>query len=230
MLLVVASRQDQNANELVARWAPRRATLLACEDLCHHGWQFDPGNPERGWLVAGGSVMAVSGITGVLTRRRHIFGVELTEIAIEDRPYVAAEINAFLVAWLSSLRCPVINRPSGISLCGPSLRAEQWVCLAASVGIRVKPARRKAYMGTISSPALSEVQELSEVIVVGEHWFGLVDDYLGALAVRLARAAGAELLSITFDQETFAGASSLPVLNSEPVIGAVLERLEARYS
>ena len=82
---------------------------------------FDPSYPDRGRLVAGGSVFPVSEVTGVLTRRPHVFEVELMQVAVEDRPFVAAEINAFLLAWLSSLRCPVINRPSGTCPLRPSL-------------------------------------------------------------------------------------------------------------
>ena len=144
MLLVIASREDRSANELVVSLeCLAGGCLLACEDLCHHGWRFDPSYPDRGRLVAGGSVFPVSEVTGVLTRRPHVFEAELMQVAVEDRPFVAAEINAFLLAWLSSLRCPVINRPSGTCLSGPAWRAEQWVWVAASLGMIVNPARKK---------------------------------------------------------------------------------------
>ena len=230
MLLVIASREDRSANELVVLWNAWGATLLACEDLCHHGWRFDPSYPDRGRLVAGGSVFPVSEVTGVLTRRPHVFEVELMQVAVEDRPFVAAEINAFLLAWLSSLRCPVINRPSGTCLSGPAWRAEQWVWVAASLGMIVNPARRNVEMDVNNAPAHEELKEVSEVIVVGERWFGLVDSKLGAQAVQLARAAEADLLSVRFQRGTFAGASALPVLEGESVIAAVLEHLEASRS
>ena len=147
MLVVIASREDSRANELVSLPIASPAVLLACEDLCRPGWRFDPGCPERGQLVAGGSVLPVSRVTGVLTCRPHVFEAELTQVALEDRPFVAAEINAFLLAWLSSLRCLVINRPSGTCLSGPAWRPQQWVQVAASLGLRVKPVQRSMHLG-----------------------------------------------------------------------------------
>ncbi len=225
MLLVLASREDQNANALVARLGSGRATLLACEDLCCPGWRFNPGNSASGQLVAGGVIMPLTQITGVLTRRPHVFEVELMEVAAQDRSYVAAELNSFLVAWLSSLRCPVLNLPVGHCLSGPSWRPEEWAMLAASAGMRVKTVRRTVHLKSRARPMRDNPSTTIEVIVVGDHWFGPVEKDLGAGAVRLARAAGADLLAVRFDKGAFAGASALPSLDQDCVIEAVLERL-----
>jgi hypothetical protein len=227
MLLVVASREDQNAKTLIARLGSGRATLLSSEDLCRPGWLFDPLNPQSGQLVAGGKKFPQAAIRGVLTRRPHVFEAELTEVAAQDRSYVAAEVNSFLVAWLSSLRCPVLNRPVGHCLSGPSWRAEEWALLAASTGLRIRPFRRTLRLKSRPRPKPKQ-SVTAEVVTVGERWFGPVENDLGAASVRLARAAKVDLLSVRFDKGAFAGASSLPSLHQDCVLEAVLERIEGK--
>jgi hypothetical protein len=96
--------------------------------------------------------------------------------------------------------------------------------------MRVEPVRRRACIGSRATPLSGEAQEVCEVVVVGERWIGPVGDNLGMLSVRLARAAGAELLSVRFSRDRFVGASSLPLLDREPVVEAVLQRFGAYRS
>jgi hypothetical protein len=177
-------------------------------------------------------VIPLSAITGVLTLRPHVFEVELIGIAKEDRSYVAAEINSFLIAWLSSLDCPVINRPVGNCLSGPSWRPEEWVNLAASIGIPVRKVHRVVSLNLQHQKHTNSDSDNvgTQVTVVGKRWFGEVDDYRGAKAVHLARAAGADLLLVQFEKENFVGASAFPPLDQDPIINAVLERLERMRS
>jgi hypothetical protein len=228
MLLVLASNEDKNARALVARLGSEQAALVGCDDLCQPGWRFSITDPDGGRVVAGGEVKPLSAITGVLTCRPCVFEVELMNVAAEDRYYVAAEVNSFLIAWLSSLRCPVINRPVGNCLSGPSWHPEEWVSLAASIGIPVRNVRRVARLNSrLRRQTDSDSEKMTSLVtVVGERWFGEVDNDRGAKAVRLARAAGVDLLLVRFEKENFAGASALPPLNQERVINAVLQHLE----
>ena len=177
-------------------------------------------------------MIPLSQITGVLTLRPHVFEVELIGIAKQDRSYVAAEINSFLIAWLSSLECPVINRPVGNCLSGPSMHQEEWVNLAASIGIPVQKVHRAISLNLRDQKHTNGDSKTmgTQVTVVGERWFGEVDDNLGAKAVCLAQGAGAVLLLARFEKEKFIGASAFPPLDREPIINAVLGHLERMRS
>ncbi len=61
--------------------------------------------------------------------------------------YVSAEMTAFLLSWLSGLDCPILNRPTPNCLSGPGWRQEQWIHLAARLGIPVDPVQRYAKLG-----------------------------------------------------------------------------------
>ena len=73
----------------------------------------------------------------MLTRVPAVFEDELTDIMFSDRSYVAAEMTAFLLFWLSRLRCPVLNEPTATCLAGRYWRREQWIDQAARAGIAV---------------------------------------------------------------------------------------------
>jgi hypothetical protein len=62
-----------------------------------------------------------------MRRREFILGVgEVSVLAVDSshRKYVAAEFNAFLLAWLSAQSCPVLNRPTASCLSGPNWQPE----------------------------------------------------------------------------------------------------------
>lgn len=228
MLVIVASRRDPEARTLVARWAEHRAVLLTCEELSLPGWRHHLDGRAEDVAVLGGRPRPVGEIRGVLVRWPAIFDAELLQIVEEDRQYVAAEMTAFLRSWLRSLPCPVVNRPSACSLVGPAWRPEQWVRIAARLRIPVHPVRRR--VRPPAEPSSDQETILSQrVTVVGERWFGEVDPILGARAVRLARAAGVELLTAHFTRRGPAGrlitADLMPELADGAVADAVAELL-----
>jgi hypothetical protein len=199
MLAVLASRHDPDAEALLARWGDR-AALLSCEDLSIAGWRFEPDYPSDGTAVVAGVVVAVADLEGVLTLRPSIFEDELVHMAPEDRPYAAAEMNAFLLAWLTALPCRVVNRPSSTSLLGPHWRREQWIRAAASLAIPAAPSRRTSRVsaGGGSADHIGPTGG-SAVLVVGERGFGDVAPELVDRAMQLARYAGADLLEVWFE-------------------------------
>ncbi len=138
--------------------------------------------------------MAVDAISGVLTRRPYGAQHVLQHIDPADRAYVAAEMTAFLLAWLSGLRCPVLNRPSPQCLAGPGWRRERWISTATRLGIPVHAVQRNV------SPTDERHQQPeadgATVTVAGDHCFGCVDEALARASRRLADAAGVDLLAV----------------------------------
>lgn len=223
MIVVVASACDVRALRIVAHWGSRCAAILSAEDLCRPGWNFQvPGN-QRATAVVGGRAIPVGEIRGILTLRPCIFPEELQDIQTAHRQYVAAELNAFLLAWLSAQSCPVLNKPTATCLAGPNWRHEQWTLLAARQGIS---AHSRRHVPTAS--ATPEAGETLEAIAVGEHCFGCSDASLREQTLGLARAAGVDLLSVSYsgDGTRLLSASVWPRLTDPAVLEAVRQRLE----
>ncbi len=230
MLVVVASRHDPGACEIVQRWERWGAALLGCEDLSVPGWRYSPSNRAASRAVVSGRVVPDKSIRGVLLRRPLILEQELMHIAPADREFVAAEMSAFLLAWLSELPCPVLNRPQGASLCGPNWRPQQWAHMAAKAGFHVDPARcqipadAKAE-GEENLPAAQPVK----AVVVGDRCLGDVSDAQAAAAIKLAAAAGVALLAVWLvpskRRSRFVAANPMPDLNDSCVADAVCDYL-----
>lgn len=139
MLLIVASRFDSRAAGLVRRWAADDAQVLTCRSLSRPGWVFDPARPAVGTFVTDAGPVPVDDLQGLVSLLPAVHADELPHVAPEDRDYVAAEMHAFLVAWLASLPCTVLGHPTPYCLTGPHLRHEQWIQQAARAGLTVRP-------------------------------------------------------------------------------------------
>jgi hypothetical protein len=204
VIVVIASRWDAVARKLVAGWSPHDARVLTAEDLARPGWCVAPGSPAAARAVVEGKVVAPDAITGVLTRIPAIAPRELPMLAEDDRAYAATEMTAFLVHWLSGLRCPVLNRPSPPSLCGPSWRSEQWTLVGARLGLAVEARVRRtpAFDRDARTPAeggAADAAELVHVTVVGERCIGADAAPEPARAARLlAQAAAVRMLAVVF--------------------------------
>jgi hypothetical protein len=225
MIVVVASGHDPRARSIVEHWGSQCAMTLTAEDLCMPGWQFTAPRPQNGMAVIGGKIVPDAEIEGILTLRPCIFAEELLSIAAAHRSYVAAELNAFLLAWLAARACPVLNRPTASCLAGPNWRPVQWTLAAARLGI---PAQTRRCIA--GRHAHSNFEEAYEITAVGEQCFGCQDTILRTNTLRLARAAGVDLLSVRFsrDEGRFLSANIWPQLTNAAVIVAVRESLENR--
>jgi hypothetical protein len=228
VLVVVASRHDGVVGRLAERWAAHgEVALLTCEDLSSAGWCHPVGAAGRSTAVVGGRVVAVEEISGVLTRRPYIVEHELGHIVPVDRAYVAAEMTAFLLSWLSSLACPVLNRPTPSGLSGPNWWPEQWTYAAARFGLPVRPVRRRAALP--DSARVAADPSPPTVTVVGERCLGQVDPALAAQARRFARAVGVDLLALRFSGPepgaVFLGTDLWPDVSAPEVADAVFEYL-----
>jgi hypothetical protein len=186
------------------------------------------GQLDGGTAVIEGKLVPQREITRVLTLLPSITEGELVGIAPEDRTYVATEMTAFLLFWLSSLQCPVLNRPTAMCLSGPYWRREKWVSVAAQAGIPVQAFRRRAAPGSNAD----DVDPASTIVTVaGKSVIGEADRGLQLQARCLAELAGVELLSVHFSSPErdarFVTASTFPNLSDDGIAEAVLECLRA---
>jgi hypothetical protein len=216
VILVLASRWNEAARSLVARWAAFGAALLTPDDLSEVGWLYRPGRSDEGRAIVGGRPVATNQISGVATLLCTVGEDELVRIVAAERAYVAAEMTAFLVAWLTELPCPVVNRPTPGCLMGPSWSPERWRVASIRAGCRLaKP--RAGRGGGIT------------LTVVGETCVGDGDPNLGRATRRLAREAGVECLAVTFTgpepDAGFVAASLAPDILHPAVADAMLGRL-----
>jgi hypothetical protein len=224
MLVVLAHPRDTAARALVDRWRSRDARLMVPGDLSVPGWRHHVGVQGDEWFVANGERLRADALRGVVTRLPAVRGQDLLHIAVEDREYVAAEMDAFLASWLMRLRCPVLNRPVATSLMGPNRSRERWLLLGAGAGLR--PVARRAF-----APGAAPALATAAVTVVGRRWIGAVAPELGAQALRLAERAGVELLTVQFDatdpDAAFVCADLAIDVSAEEVADALLVRLDA---
>jgi len=227
MIIVFAQEHDENANSLVRRWKDRGAQLMVPADLSRAGWSCASRDPVNSQCVIEGVGHDASEIRGVLVRSPAVIASDLPHIAPSDRSYVASEMTAFLVYWLSALRCPVLNRPTPRSLYGPGWYPEHWMHYAARAGLRVKPMNRSIKLTSIDHPSWPAHSEpFTELTVVGRAAFGNAAPDLAENARALATAAGVDLVKFRFDgaaaDACFLQADLCPTLDDERVEQAVL--------
>jgi hypothetical protein len=225
VLVVVASSYDAQAKSIVARWGTSGAALLSAEDLCSPGWAVSVPHSRGDRAVIGGKVVKPGDISGILTLRPAVFAPELRGIHVDDRPYVAAELNALLTQWLMAQRCPILNRPSLSCLAGPGWRRGQWIHAAARLGIPVRTLHTR-----VPQRAQAEQQEPTvDVLSVGTRCFWTEDRQLISWHLRLAQAARTGLLSTRFSASNgeMLSAHSWPLLNDPEVLDAIRGQLES---
>ena len=228
MLIILARQEDETARWLAGRWRKHDAVVFSPFDFSQSGWAHYVGSPQRSRLRIHSHDLKEEDLCGVLVRIASIDPEDLQHIAERDRPYVAAEMTAFLLAWLSELPCPVLNRPTSQCLGGPAFRREQWVHLAGRLSIPRAPVHRD----TRTIGAAVDDDSSCELTVVGNTCFGDADWTLMTSARRLAGNSGAALLSVKFTGTTadseFVDASPWPNLGSPQLADAVLSYFEAK--
>jgi hypothetical protein len=224
MILVLANSRDLPARRLVEAWRVHDARLLAPSDLSRAGWRHYLGEVGREIAVASGEVIPVASINGVITRIPWVTPEDLLHVVDADRHYVAAEISAFLIAWLTQLTCRVINRPTPNSLMGAPHAGEGWVAIAARAGLRL-PWTHRVFP---APPEPAWPPEAVTVSILGDRCFGDVDPALADQTRRLAAAANVELLAVTFSHAaagaTFLGAHLWPDVSQPELAAALLAR------
>jgi hypothetical protein len=214
MRLLLAHQHDAAAHELADRWG-HYAVLLTPAEL----------SAERLFLRLDGDAQAAlpsrPEVTAVLTRLGGITPAELAHIHPDDATYAAAELDAFLKAWLGVWPGPVINRPSTTSLNGPGWRREQWAAAAAAVGLRTVPVHRSTEPVDGSVPTGN-----TRVTVVGREWFGATGADLGRRLCALASLAGCTTLEALLDDDVIVHVSAWPDVTDADVVDALARLLD----
>jgi len=214
MILVIASQFDAGAVAFVKSLGSS-AALLIPQDLSTRGWRLDTGHPSSSTAIASGQVIAAASITGVLTLLPRINEYELGHIVEEDRRYVAAEMAAFLLAWLTMLSpsALVMNRPQPSSLVGPAWSPLRWRHEAVRAGFR---------LSTVQHPSL-------RLTLVRGRCFGHAAATSIEAARHLAARADVDLLSLHLDSESaFVAASLRPPLHHAGVASAIQNLLQRK--
>ncbi|MBK9259905.1 MAG: hypothetical protein IPM54_08725 [Polyangiaceae bacterium] len=223
MILVLANRADEGAAALVDRWQYVGARIVLPEMLSAWGFSYRAGGKESARAMVDCDVDE-SCIRGVLVRMHAALPSDVTYVRASDRSYVATEMTAFLLAWLSALSCPVLGRPTSTSLAGPMLRPEQWLHVAGKAGVPVRPVRRSSRQSNQEKPIVTEV-----VTVVENECIGARSEALADRALAVARAANARLVTTYFegplDNPVFVHADTWVDLDDPDIEGAVLSIL-----
>ncbi|MEU7790631.1 hypothetical protein [Amycolatopsis sp. NPDC049159] len=191
MLLILAHAHDAAARALADRWGDE-ALLLTVDELHRAQWalSIDRSGRVRAELSLGSPVS----VTGVVNRLGVLTGADLARVRREDRSYAAAELTAFLLAWLDACPAPVLNPPNPRCLNGPAWNPEEWADAAAAVGLCVAAVHRSVGF----APPVAAVPEGGHrVHVVGEVCVGEVHPTVGRQLRELASLAGAPLLTAT---------------------------------
>ena len=228
-IVVVASHTDAPAWSFARRYAAQGVCLLTPADLSYCGWSYRAGNMETSMAVIGGQRIAARDIRGVVTRLPAVSEADLEHIAVPDRAYVAAEMQAFLLSWLTALRCPVLNRPTPSCLAGPAWWPAQWTQAAARLGLPVTTVIAQASFARPPSTRGTSRPTCVTVTVIGQRIIGTVDPLLARQARALATAAGVDLLAVRFSSRasgaTFVGAHLWPNIAAAPIAAAVFDYL-----
>jgi hypothetical protein len=230
VIVIVAHPSDDRAWTLAARWAEHDARVMTSRDLSTPGWSYRLDHEGTATTaVIDGRVAAAEDIAGVLTCVPAVTADELRHVVPEDRAYVAAEMTALMVAWLSCLECPVMNQPTPDSLMGPAWHPAQWLHAAGGLGISVRPLQRRVRRAAPAAPVAAE-SDLVPVVVVGDAAFGAADAASRDCARRLAAAAGVDLLTAYFADARLAAVEPAVDIARDDIADAILARFNGGRS
>jgi hypothetical protein len=215
MWLVLAHDWDVTAAELTRTWSSA-TRLVSPADVRGEGWTLrmsargaSVGCPAGPFAPPERVAAGVAGVAGVLTRLGVVTVGDVPAVHSEDRRYAAAELGAFLLAWLDACPAPVVNRPRPGCLNGPPWSPQLWAAAAAAAGMRV--GRRRESNG-LAGTSSGTVRRLT---VIGRQLVGDADARLASAVLRLAELAGTVLLGVDVDEESsFVAATARPELDS----------------
>jgi hypothetical protein len=195
VIVVLGSRHDPVAIDLVGRWPP--AALCSAEDLTRRGWAWAvSASAGRGSWVVDGLVIPDEEVTGVFVRRSTVHPEELTSTHPDDRTYLAAEAHAFLVHVLASTRAMVANPvDDGGAFGEAALRPEHWMAAAEAAGVAVAPLRVRSTGGDRPPEAAIEVE------LVGTDVLGAAPPTLMDAARMVGGRLGLRWAVLTFDDD-----------------------------
>lgn len=194
-VLVLATGEDASAQMLVDRLG-EVAVAVRPQDLSRPGWTYARTPGLRTGVSPRGRFRA-DRLSGVVSLISAVQSFDLTHVKAGDREYVAAEMTAFLRAWLTGLPCPVVNPATSTCLSGPALTAHEWVLLCAGLDIPAQP----AHLSVPAAPNDRATPPVCRVTVCRgtATATGPCSAVLLEHGRRLAARVGAEWLAVSFD-------------------------------
>ncbi|MEO6772042.1 MAG: hypothetical protein ABI467_03360 [Kofleriaceae bacterium] len=235
---MLAYSHDAAAYRLVERWRAlgEDAVVVTGADLSRRGWRFVAGDPGATRIAVGERVVAGSEVRAIVIRMPMMSDGEIAHVHVEDRAYAASEMQAFLLAWTSSLSCTIVNQPTTCNLGGPAWHPAEWVRRARRLGLA---ACSYVVRSTAAEPAGGELRvdaNAKFVDVVGRRAFAVggraplpADDPAAGLALALARDAEVEMLRVYYELEDsgaprFVEAGMWIDLDNDAIAEALTER------
>lgn len=188
MLVTVTSLADPDLSVLLAR--PEVAVVVPAH-LSKRGWLLEDGDAPRARLITSRGPLEANQCSGVWVRVARVTAGDLLHVDATDRDYVAAEMTAFLAAMLTSLACPVFNRPTATSLVGLAWNQQHWWRAAARNGLATCTGQSRECQEGVGIVIL-DGQPLLESEVAEEH----VQDALRFAAIARVRLVRVELCRV----------------------------------
>ena len=181
--------------ETLRQVLPQRLCHVDITDFARGGWRYVVGCPELATACAGGRVLGIDQIAGVLCRITCVLPQDLDPLHEEDRAFAASEMNAFLRAWLMQLSSRVCNEPGTASLAGPAWHPMRWRWFANQLGVPAVPGSFPTQ--DFSGDTRFKRDRLS-VLVAGDQVIGTSDSSVAHDSLHIARALGCGLLALHF--------------------------------
>ena len=208
--LLLLARAGDPAIEPLRQLLPRRLFHADIADLSSAGWQYVVGRPDLATAYASSHVLTADRITAVLCRISSVLPQDIQHVHADDRAFAAAEMNAFLRAWLAQFKGARCNEPNSTSLAGPAWHPMRWRWLAAQLGVPSVAASFSAPDDGVAS------RGLVTALVAGDQVIGTQDPTLVRHSLRIARAVHSALLAVRFVSDSgwrFESADSSPPLD-----------------
>lgn len=236
MILILAEADDSDALWLraaLAECVEKRVTVLTptqlvCARSIVHRMSSDGG--DFTFVFADGSSLGAGEVHGLVNRMSNLPTAHLAFAADGDRDYAAAELQAFLLGWLASLSCPMLNPPAPESLVGAWHNEVAALHLATIAGLRCRPAGTGAD-GPLLPP--SGAANLRHFIIDGRVVGPILPAAERDVLEQFSHLWGARLLQVdTVIEEgrlTFVDASVLPryPTGGRPLVRAMAQVLSA---
>lgn len=154
------------------------------------------GEPAHAYAeLANGRQIDTRQLRGTLNRAIRCDFPQVHRASASDRPYVQAEMDAILLAWLGALPEPLLNPPSPSGWSGPQLHPFEWALRAQAAGFSTLPLRC-GYAG-IEMPTIPVGSMLSSHLVFADQIFPPIARESELPARILATSAKIPLLGIT---------------------------------
>jgi hypothetical protein len=234
MILVLAGIVDEAAASFARELASEAAvSLVTCADLASAPLNVRHPDFEASTITVRGDTISVRELAGVVNLLPAVVPHELIFYDEAEREYQAAEIHALLTFFLSSLACPVINRPTAASLTGPFLNPLGWRPLARSSGVALAglDVRSDVFANPFLVPSGCEA---IEVACLGNRLIRPSGTVADAHTLTLARRGGVEYLRAVYARDAngdvrYLTAHTTPDVKSAATRAALADYFAARH-